>query len=58
VERLLTWLVCGPIGHLVAGVLDWAELLGRYVWARARRRGVDPWARPPETGGRTGGPAV
>jgi hypothetical protein len=38
---LLTWFYTGPAGHLVAGVLDWAELLARYAWARARGR--DPW---------------
>lgn len=40
-RRLATWYVTGPLGHLVAGVLDWAELLGRYLWARLRGR--DPW---------------
>lgn len=38
---LATWYVTGPLGHLVAGVADWAELFGRYLWARARGR--DPW---------------
>jgi hypothetical protein len=40
VERLATWLVTGPVGHLVGGTMDWAELLARYWWARAR--GADP----------------
>ncbi|MGH2946985.1 MAG: hypothetical protein ACRDPC_12115 [Solirubrobacteraceae bacterium] len=35
---LRAWLYTGPIGHLVAGVADWAELLGRYALTRARRR--------------------
>jgi len=45
VERLATWLVTGPLGHLVAGTLDWAELLARYGWARARGRELQPWDR-------------
>jgi len=42
VERLATWLVTGPLGHFVAGVLDWAELLGKFarraLSTRAARR--------------------
>src|SRR5439155_16561055 len=42
VERLATWLVTGPLGHFVAGVLDWAELLGKFAGralsTRAARR--------------------
>jgi hypothetical protein len=30
------WIVTGPLGHLVAGVLDWIEVLARYARARAR----------------------
>jgi hypothetical protein len=41
VQRLPTWYFTGPLGHLVAGVADWAELFGRYLWARARGR--SPW---------------
>ena len=40
-ERMTAWYFTGPLGHLVAGVADWAALLGRYLWARARGR--DPW---------------
>jgi len=40
VQRLATWFFTGPLGHLVGGVMDWAELLARYWWARAR--GADP----------------
>lgn len=40
-ERLAAWCVTGPLGHLVVGAADWLELLGRYLWARARRR--EPW---------------
>jgi hypothetical protein len=39
--RLAAWLVCGPVGHLVAGVVDWLALVGRYGWRRLRGR--DPW---------------
>ena len=42
---MLAWLYTGPVGHLVAGLADWAELLARYALARARGR--DPWAQPP-----------
>ena len=35
------WLVTGPVGHLAGGVADWAELLTRYVLARARERPRD-----------------
>jgi hypothetical protein len=27
-RRFAAWLVCGPVGHLVAGILDWLDLLG------------------------------
>jgi hypothetical protein len=33
---VLAWLYTGPLGHLAAGVLDWAELLIRYWVSRAR----------------------
>jgi hypothetical protein len=36
--RFAAWLVTGPVGHFVAGMADWAELLARYWWARARGR--------------------
>jgi hypothetical protein len=40
--RLLAWLYTGPLGHLAAGVADWAQLLGRHVvgqmTARLKRR--------------------
>jgi hypothetical protein len=48
VERLETWLICGPLGHLAAGVVTWVELLARYWWAKARGRPIHPWDRPPE----------
>jgi len=34
---MLGWLYTGPLGHLAAGVADWATLLARY----ARGRGLD-----------------
>jgi hypothetical protein len=37
-ERLAAAVVTGPAGHLAAGVTDWAVLLARYGWARARGR--------------------
>ena len=40
-ERLAAWVVCGPVGHAAAGLADWAVLLARYWWARARGR--DPF---------------
>jgi hypothetical protein len=30
------WLATGPLGHLVAGVLDWVGVLARLARARAR----------------------
>jgi hypothetical protein len=39
----MAWLYTGPLGHLYGGAADWAELFGRYVWARARRREPFPW---------------
>jgi hypothetical protein len=36
-RRLAAWLVTGPLGHLWAGVADWAELLARWLAARLRR---------------------
>jgi hypothetical protein len=35
--RLAAWLVTGPLGHLVAGVADWLELLARWAVGRVRR---------------------
>jgi hypothetical protein len=44
-ERLATWLVTGPLGHLAGGVLDWAELLVRYWASRVRGTPVQAWDR-------------
>jgi len=41
-ERIAAWVVTGPVGHLVAGVADWAQLLARYAWARARGKEMEP----------------
>jgi hypothetical protein len=40
--RVATWLVCGPLGHLAAGVTDWVVLLVRWQLAerQARRREI------------------
>ncbi|MCX6386281.1 MAG: hypothetical protein NTV40_06585 [Solirubrobacterales bacterium] len=39
--RLRAWLLTGPIGHLVAGALDWGALIVHV--ARCRMRGEDPF---------------
>jgi hypothetical protein len=39
-ERVLAWVITGPIGHLVAGLIDAATLLIRWAWARARGHGL------------------
>ena len=36
-ERLAAWFVTGPLGHLIAGLADWAALL--WAAAQARRQG-------------------
>jgi hypothetical protein len=36
VRRIAAWYVTGPLGHLVAGLADWAALLGRHWWTRVR----------------------
>ncbi|MDQ3675980.1 MAG: hypothetical protein M3401_04115 [Actinomycetota bacterium] len=35
-EAATAWIATGPIGHLLAGIADWVEVLSRYVRARAR----------------------
>jgi hypothetical protein len=37
-ERLIAWYFTGPLGHLVAGVADWAQLLFSYAARRTRAR--------------------
>jgi hypothetical protein len=37
-SRLLARFYTGPVGHLVAGILDWAELLARWSAQRLRER--------------------
>jgi hypothetical protein len=37
-RRIVAWVVTGPVGHLTAGVTDWAELLGRWWWSRLKSR--------------------
>jgi hypothetical protein len=41
VKRLLAWLVTGPLGFFVAGVIDWLALVVYVV--RARLSGREPW---------------
>jgi hypothetical protein len=52
-RRLAAWLYTGPLGHLVAGVVDWTELLARYWLARgmARVRAGKPRRHADEEGG-------
>jgi hypothetical protein len=38
---MLAWLYTGPLGHLAAGVGDWAELLARHLGERRRSRSSD-----------------
>jgi hypothetical protein len=33
-RSVAAWLLTGPIGHLTAGVADWAELLARWWFSR------------------------
>lgn len=35
-EVLAAWIVTGPVGHLYAGVADWAAVLARFARARGR----------------------
>jgi hypothetical protein len=41
-DRVAARIVTGPVGHLVAGIADWAQLLVRHLRARARGRDIDP----------------
>jgi hypothetical protein len=41
-RRIAARIVTGPAGHLVAAVADWAQLLARYAWARARGKEMEP----------------
>jgi hypothetical protein len=42
--RLETWWWTGPLGHLVAGLADWAQALGGWWLMRARERLGTWWA--------------
>ncbi|CAN5115462.1 hypothetical protein BH20ACT16_BH20ACT16_05090 [soil metagenome] len=35
-EVVAAWVVTGPLGHLYAGLADWARVLVRYVRVRGR----------------------
>ncbi|MGI8579937.1 MAG: hypothetical protein ACR2K9_05255 [Solirubrobacteraceae bacterium] len=37
-SRLAAWLVTGPIGHLIAGLIDWGAIGRKVLWARLRGR--------------------
>jgi len=37
-SRLAAWWITGPLGHLVAGVCDWTQLLAHYWWSRLLSR--------------------
>jgi hypothetical protein len=37
-SRLLARFYTGPVGHLIAGIADWAELLARWSARRLRER--------------------
>jgi hypothetical protein len=52
-RRLAAWIVTGPLGHLYGGVADWATLLARYAWARARGRDPESALQRPEADGRS-----
>ena len=37
-SRLAARYYTGPLGHLVAGVADWAKLLAHWKWSQLRAR--------------------
>jgi len=37
-RRAETWLITGPVGHLLGGTLDFVNALARYLLARIRGR--------------------
>ena len=41
VERFAAWVVTGPPGFFVAGVIDWALLVAHVIRSRLGRR--EPW---------------
>jgi hypothetical protein len=41
VSRIVAWLYTGPVGHLVAGVADWATLFVRWL-TRSQTSGASP----------------
>jgi hypothetical protein len=36
-DRVLSWLITGPLGHLAAGLVDWIVMVARHQRARLRR---------------------
>jgi hypothetical protein len=39
---VIGWLYTGPLGHLAAGLADWAELLARYWFTRLNGASCHP----------------
>jgi hypothetical protein len=37
-RRFTAWYVTGPLGHLVAGIMDVGEMFARWQCSRARER--------------------
>jgi hypothetical protein len=37
-RRIAAWYLTGPVGHLVAGVLDVGGMFARWQWSRLRDR--------------------
>jgi hypothetical protein len=37
-ERAAARLATGPVGHLLCGVADWAELMSRHLLSRVRAK--------------------
>jgi hypothetical protein len=33
-RRIAAWTVTGPLGHLAAGIADWAEAIARHLRSR------------------------
>jgi hypothetical protein len=40
-ERAAAWLITGPLGHLLGGLIDWSTAIGRLLLARVTGRRFD-----------------
>jgi hypothetical protein len=40
IERLIAWVLTGPVGHFVAGFVDWTAMLVRLRAQRKRAPGA------------------